>query len=45
MENNSNSNQVESRTIYLGEIPVIVYQTDDGNYYLDIESVTGAIDE
>jgi len=45
MENKSNSNTVAKTTIYLGEIPLIVYQTDDGNYYLDIESVTGAIDE
>lgn len=45
MENKSNATKAVKATIYLGTIPLDVYQTDDGKYHLHIESVTGAIDE
>ncbi|MGB3509698.1 MAG: hypothetical protein WBA93_10710 [Microcoleaceae cyanobacterium] len=45
MKNNSNFTKPVKATIYLGKIPLDVYQTDDKNYLLHIESVTGAIDE
>ncbi|NEP79205.1 MAG: hypothetical protein F6K39_14170 [Okeania sp. SIO3B3] len=45
MENKSNFTKAVKATIYLGEIPLNVYQTDDVNYHLDIKSVTGAIAE
>ncbi|NEO52486.1 MAG: hypothetical protein F6K54_05010 [Okeania sp. SIO3B5] len=45
MENKSNFTKAVKATIYLGEIPLDVYQTNDGKYHLHIESVTSAIDE